>query len=67
VYQEVQYRKFVNYMEQNQRALTGQPTKKADCPSKKRKADIYAINENCMIVSFKFLVLAITIVVFLVC
>jgi hypothetical protein len=40
VYQEVQYWKFVNCMEQKHKALIGQPTKKADCPSKKRKADI---------------------------
>jgi hypothetical protein len=39
-YQEVQYWKFVNYMEQKCKALIGQPTKKADCPTKKRKADI---------------------------
>jgi hypothetical protein len=40
VCQEVQYWKFVNFVEQKHKALIGQPTKKADCLSKKRKADI---------------------------
>jgi hypothetical protein len=40
LYQEVQYGKFVNCMEQKHKALISQPTKETDCLSKKRKAGI---------------------------